>query len=286
MKLGIALAGGGARGAAHVGILQALEENGIKGDIYSGTSAGSIVASAKALGYPNRQMIELLKQINGSFLDVNYWGILSGLVFGLDMIESLAKGKNIKKFLDTNFTGTIDQVKCPLGIVSTDILTGAQVIFASHNIPVDEKMDDLISVYTEGMNISQMIYASTAIPIVYPPHYFNRHKLVDGSVVNNMPANIAKAMGADKVIAIDLNSCRQERPVIGILDTIAKSVEIMIDQNEDLSLSYMNDFLVLEPNLTGVSILDFHKADEAYATGYKYGKSIVNKVYDFAFEDA
>lgn len=288
MKIGIALAGGGARGAAHVGILQALEENGIKADIYTGTSAGAIVASAKALGYTNRQMVELLKQINGSLLDIDYWGIIKGLFIGIDTIESLAKGKKLKKFLAENFSRRINEVKHPLGIVSTDINTGTQVIFASKDIPVDHAMDDLIVVYggrTE-LELKDAIYHSATIPGVFPPASYNGRTLVDGCVVNNMPVNVAKAMGADKVIAIDLNSCEDGSDVQGILRTITRAISTMIDQNEDLSLSYMDECLVIQPEFVGLTVLDFDKAMEAYEAGYKYGLAIRNQVYDFLYEDA
>lgn len=286
MKLGIALAGGGARGAAHIGILQALEENGIKGDMYSGTSAGSIVASAKALGYTNRQLIDLLGQINSSLLDVDYYGILKGLVVGLDTLDSLAKGKKLKKFLDTNFSQPINTTRYPLGIVSTDINTGTQVIFASRDITVDPSIDDLLAVYGNiDVGLNDIIYSSTAIPGIFPPYYYNEHKLVDGSLVNNLPVNILRAMGADKVVAVDLNSINV-LPVQGVMQTITRTLGILIDQNEDYSLGYMSDHYLIRPEMTGISQLDFDKAQDAYTIGYKFGRSIMNQVYDFVYEDA
>jgi NTE family protein len=288
VKIGIALAGGGAKGAAHLGIIQALEENGIKADIYAGTSAGSIVAAAKAIGYGNKTILKMMDEITNDMIDVNYWGIIKALPFKLSSLESVLKGKELRRFLHRHFDKCISEVKYPLAIISGDLVTGSQAIFSSQEIPVASELDDEIIVYSNphGVKLSDMVYASAAIPGVFPPFLFKEHKLVDGSVVNILPANALSAMGADKVIAIDLNTQYKPKETKGILNIVARSVNLMIDQNSDLSLRYSDNHMVLTPDMSNISLLQFDKIGEAYNVGYEYGKRIVNQVYDFVYEDA
>lgn len=283
MKVGIALSGGGAKGPAHLGIIQAFEESGIKIDAYSGSSAGAIVATAKALGYSNQKCIDILGKINDEFLDLDKWSILKGLVLGFDKIEAIMKGKKYRAFLQENFNENIDSVTKPLAIISTDVHTGAQIIFSSEPIQTERSMDDILKVYSPFVNLQlyDMIYASSSIPGIFPPSQFKGHKLIDGSVTNNVPANVLKAIGVDKVVAVDLGSKRSYVEVKGISNIISRSISILIDQNVDLSLFYTNDHLYLDPKVDTIGILDFNESIRAYEVGYAYGKSMAPQVKAF-----
>jgi NTE family protein len=287
MKLGIALAGGGARGAAHLGMLQVFEENGIKVDMYTGSSAGSIVAAAKAFGYSNKLTMQILDSVGKELIDINLWGIISSIPRKFANIESLLKGRQLQKFLTKNFNHQIGTAKYPLGIVSTDLITGAQIIFSSQDIAVEKGLDSLIKVYggTVDLSLDNILYSSAAVPGFFPPLHYKNHKLVDGSVVNSLPANVLSAMGADKIIAIGLG-VRHDEEVQGLFEVLSSSLSIMIDQNVDYSLYYVKDYMYLGIDLEGIGLFDFDKSKEAYAKGYEYGKKVVNKVYDFVYEDA
>jgi NTE family protein len=287
VKIGIALAGGGAKGAAHLGIIQALEENGIKANMYAGTSAGSIVATAKAIGYGNKLALQMLNEISDHLIDINYWGILRALPFKFRSLEAILKGKELKKFLEGHFDSYMSSVLYPLAIVSSDLRTGSQIIFSSQDIPVDPKMDNLLKVYgnTFHAKLKDIIYASAAIPGIFPPFLFDDCKLVDGSVVNVLPANVLSAMGAEKIIAIDLNSQIRPREINGILSVMSRSVNMMIQQNTDLSLYYANHHIVLSPDVSSIGLMEFNRVREAHTIGYEYGNKMANKVYEFLYED-
>jgi NTE family protein len=262
MKLAVALAGGGARGAAHVGILQAMEDNGIKPDIYTGTSAGSIIAAAKA---------------------TNYWGLIKALPSKFASIEAVMKGDKLKEFLTKYFNVSISTAKYPLGIVTTDLNAAMEVIFSSKPLHVDHGLDDLIKVYDASCNLklSDMLYASSAIPGIYPPYVFNGHKLIDGSVTNNLSGDIAIALGADKVITIDLSAIKMDRQVQGIFGILNQTIDILVDRNKNLALNYAPKHLYLDPGIRDVTILEFNKMNELYQRGYTYGQSMIQTIEDF-----
>lgn len=280
MRLGVALAGGGVRGCAHLGILQAFEEHGVKANMYAGSSSGSIVAAAKALGYTNKYSLQLMSKIDNKLLDIDYWGIIKHLPFKLKELESIMKGSRLHRFLDDNFSLPIYQVKTPLSVISSDLVTSAQVIFSSKKIPVDPLMDDIIKVYT-SVTISEALKASSAIPGIYPSRSYLDHKLIDGSVVNHMPVNVLTAMGAEKTIGINLSQKSSRRDPKGIIDNLIGSIGLLISQNVDLSLLYNPNHLTLGINLDDIGMFEFDKAQECYDRGYKFGRSMIEDIWDF-----
>ena len=98
MKIGIAFAGGGVRGAAHLGILQALEEQGIHADYYAGTSAGSIIATMKALGHSNATCLKIIEQSDKSLIDIAYWDIIKNMPNKFKKLNSVLKGDKLKSY--------------------------------------------------------------------------------------------------------------------------------------------------------------------------------------------
>lgn len=150
MKIGIAFAGGGVRGAAHLGVLQALEEVGIKADYYAGTSAGSIIATMKAIGKTNEECLEMMKDADKSLIDIAYWDIVKNVPSKLKHLDSVLKGDKLKRYLLKHIGPTfLMSLEYGLGIVSTDINTGTQVVFTSEYIDKNElsKIDDMVKCY-------------------------------------------------------------------------------------------------------------------------------------------
>lgn len=280
MKLGIAFAGGGVRGAAHLGVLQALEEHGIVPSLYAGTSAGSIVAAMKALGHSNEECLKMIQQADRGLVDVAYWDILKSMPTKFKNLPSILKGDELKKFLGKHLGDTflLNATK-DVAIISTDINTGSQIIFSSKDIPKHavKRMDDLVKVYNRytPLSLPHIVYSSCALPGIFRPTAFNQMTLVDGSLTNNLPANVLKAMGADKIIAIDLSKRNPNtREVTGIYDVIGQSVSILVGQNTYLSTSRTKDAYHLNPDLTGISMLEFDRAVECYEIGYAYGRKV------------
>ncbi|MDK2600647.1 hypothetical protein QO179_24445 [Bacillus stercoris] len=104
-------------------------------------------------------------------------------------------------------------------------------------------------------------------------------KLVDGSLTNNLPANILKLMGAEKIISIDLSKRNPSTyQVSGIANILSQTVSVLVDQIEYLSLSKMEDVIKMSVDVTDIGLLDFNQIQECYEKGYEYGKSIASFV--------
>lgn len=280
MKIGIAFAGGGVRGAAHLGILQALEEQGIVANLYAGTSAGSIVATMKALGHSNATCLKMIENASSDLVDIAYWDILKNVPGKFKKLEGVLKGDKLKEFLTEHIGESfLMNVKHGLSIVSTDINTGTQIVFSSENISSRDlrKIDDLVKYYGRytPLALPYIVYASCALPGIFRPLAYHQMTLVDGSITNNLPANILKLMGADKVIAIDLSKRNPKANVTeGMFDILSQSLSVMVGQNTHLSLSSTENVYKLSPDVTDISLLDFDRAQDCYDRGYLYGKRI------------
>jgi NTE family protein len=284
MNLGIAFAGGGARGAAHLGILQALEENHIVPSIYAGTSAGSIIATMKALGKTNEECLEMAKEAGMHLMDVALVDIMRSLPHKLSTLEGLVKGDRMKKYLTKHMGNTfLRNVKHDLAVVSTDINTGTQIVFSSVDFERRDlrRIDDKIKAYDRytPLPLPHIVYASSSIPGVFQPITYNKMKLVDGSVTNNIPSDLLKIMGADKVIAINLTKRTPENnQVTGVFNILGQAATTMIEQNEFLSLSNTDNVILLNPDITDIDIMDFDKTMEAYQAGYDYGMKMIDDI--------
>ena len=284
MKLGIALAGGGVKGAAHLGMLQAFEEAGIKADMYAGTSAGSIVATLKALGKTNEEILVMLHKLDTKMMDVAYIDILLSLPNKLRSLDAILKGNKLRDFLVNVSEGkSISDAQLPLSILSTDINSGCQVVFSTEDMPQERfnRLDNNIKLVKQSrLPLSQMMYSSCALPGIFRPVVYENMKLVDGSLTNNLPANVLKVMGADKVIGIDLAVRNRQRETKGMFDIVGQSINILIEQTIDLSLKKAEDTIYLNPEITDIGLLDFKKAVDCYNRGYVYAKDIIPYVLE------
>lgn len=282
MKIGFALAGGGVKGAAHLGVIKALEEEGIIGEVYTGTSAGSIVASLKALGFDNKQTFDMLTMIDKKVIDVNWWGALKFILTRSQSFESIAKGKKIKKILKEVFcTYNIKDVKYPLAVVATNIDNSSQVIFSSKTFTATQLSlidNPVYQVNRKDIPLKDITYASSSVPGVFKPSVIEGQKLVDGCLTNNLPMNLAHHMGADIVVGIDLAERKRFRKTEGLVNILTQSLNILIDQNVDLAQIQADRDILIYPDLSHINMLNFDAIDEVYNIGYSYGKTIAPKV--------
>lgn len=179
MKIGLALGSGAARGWAHIGIIQALEELGIKIDVVAGCSIGAYVGAA----YTSNKL-DALSDWASSLTE---WQVLSLVGVGLNR-GGLASGQKVFDALKDNFSEqTFEDLSKPLAVVATDLYSGKEVTFQSG--PVDIA-----------------VRASCAIPALFPAQLYNDRWLVDGAVVNPVPVNLCRQLGADYVIAVNLSA--------------------------------------------------------------------------------
>ena len=179
MKIGLALGSGASRGWAHIGVIQALEEMGVQIDIVSGCSIGSYVGAAYASG----KLPELAEWVTS----LTEWQVFALMGVGFHK-GGLVSGLKVFKALQDNFSfDTIEQLQKPFAAVATDLYSGREVNFTSGSVV-------------------EAVKASCAIPGLFPPILFNNRWLVDGGVVNPVPVNMCRMLGADIVIAVNLSA--------------------------------------------------------------------------------
>jgi NTE family protein len=284
VKVGLALAGGGVRGSAHLGIVKALYENHIYPEIFTGTSAGSIVASLLALGYsPDKALKEFLNMNN--IVDIAYGHILKN-IFTPTHIEGFVKGDKLEKMLENAFRGkTLEDVYQPLGIVATDIDKGEQTIFLSETkgFQAQKVNDNNITVMMgKKVPLSTVTRASSGIPPVFIPKTINGIRLVDGGLTNNLPSDVAVALGAEKVISIDLGYA-SEVITGGFIDIGHEAINILmarvVDGNRGDFGYYMN------PEINDITVLEFDKIQECFDRGYAFGKSKIDEIVKYLEEE-
>ena len=186
-RVGLVLGGGAARGIAHVGVLQALEENGIYPAVIAGTSVGALVGGLYAAGVSSMRLATIVRDLK--------W---------LDLVSLRLPAINWSDPARTIPMGMVDLDKLMEWI---DQVVGSPVDIQQLNLPYAAVATDLLSgeivVMNEGL-LAEAIRASCSVPGVFTPYHRNGRLLVDGVVVNNLPVSVAQDLGADYVIAVDL----------------------------------------------------------------------------------
>ena len=239
-KLGLALGSGGAKGMAHIGALRAFEEEGITFDVVSGCSIGSIIGGFYALGISTPSMRGLIDEV--------------GICEPTRLIKYKLQGLTTQKLLDQMMGGAdIEELNLPYGAVAVDINSGEEVWLTSGNL-------------------ARACCASSAIPPFFKPVTIDNKRLVDGAFKNGVPANLAKSLGADVVIAIDLCA---ERPnnfdIKRVLDELYKNNKIPPCDRSSGGYDYC-DFM-LKPALSGYSAVGCKNLDQMEQIGYLEAKS-------------
>ncbi len=177
-KIGLALGSGSARGLAHIGVLRAIRDAGLEVDMIAGTSMGAFVGSIAAAGK--------LEGLAAEFLGMDWKGI-AALLDPVFPKSGLIDGQKIAEFVRARVpTTSIEQLPIPFQAVATDLMTGEEVVIGA---------GDLI----------EAVRASISVPGIFTPVRINGRILIDGGLVNPVPVSVARAMGADLVIAVDLN---------------------------------------------------------------------------------
>jgi NTE family protein len=235
----LALGGGAARGFAHIGVIQVLEENGIKPDLVVGTSAGSLVASIYATGKDGKALQKIAEEMDESTITdwtlpfFNRGGVLRG--------DAYAKyvGVQVNQKL-------IEQAGIPLGIVATDLQTGHGVLFRRGDI-------------------ATAVRASSAVPGIFPPVKIAGVDYVDGGLASPVPVRFARQMGATFVIAVDISAVPDGESSDGTLSILLKTFSIMAKSINDFELK--NADVMVRPALVGVGSSDFTAKKRAIDAG-------------------
>lgn len=254
--LGLALGSGGARGVAHIGFLQALEEENIRPSYIAGCSMGALVGGLYASGMSALQMKELALSLKSrDLLDLSL-GIITRM--------SLLRTKKAQElFLQHLGDKRIEDFKIPFKCVATDVYTGE------------------LQIFSEG-EAAKVILASCSIPTVFRPVEYEGKLLVDGGVLCRLPSKIVKDMGADVVIAVDVlkNTSEQIDKLNNIFDLILRIYDIMDSHQTALLQKVEKEAadIIIKPEMKGLSQYAIKGLDKAYAEGYEAGKEYLPQI--------
>jgi NTE family protein len=235
-RIGLALGGGAARGFAHIGVIQVLEEAGIRPDLVVGTSAGSLVATLYAAGLSGTELGHVARQMDESALtDWSFPG------------RGLIRGEALARFVREHTAGrTIEQMALPLGIVATDLDSGEPILF---------RVGDA----------GTAVRASSAVPAMFQPVRIGGREYVDGGLVSPVPVRFARQMGATLVLAVDISQAPEGGPTGDPFRMLLQTFAIMGKSINRLELRDAD--LVLRPALLGMSGSDFRARERAVAAG-------------------
>lgn len=276
-KVGLVLSGGAARGLAHIGVLKALEEQGVKIDAIAGTSMGAVIGGLYASGYkideleklalaidwqqalsdapPRKDIPFRRKQDDRDFLVKQRLSFRDDGSLGLPL--GVIQGQNLALLLESllahaSDTRDFDKLPIPFRAVATDIASGEKVVFRKGHLP-------------------QVIRASMSIPAVFAPVELDGRLLVDGGMVDNIPLDIVREMGVDVAIVVDIGTpLRSRKELATVVDVLNQSITLMTRRNseEQLASLHRNDILV-QPPLSSFGVTDFGRAQEMINAGYR-----------------
>ena len=227
-KIGLALGGGAARGFAHVGVIQVLEEAGIRPSLVVGTSAGSLVAAIYASGKTGAQLQQVAETMDE--VAITDWTLP---IFSRGMFRGEALARYVSKQVNDQL---IENLAMPLGIVATDLHTGQGVLF-------------------QRGDTATAVRASSAVPAVFQPVKIAGREYVDGGLVSPVPVRYARQMGAELVIAVDISSPPEGNLANDAFQVLLQTFAIMGKSINTFELQ--NADVVVRPALAGISSADF-----------------------------
>lgn len=246
-KLGLALGGGATLGAAHIGVLKALDEMSIDVHCLSGTSIGAYIAALYAFGISPSDIEAEIRGLD--WLDISSFSLVK-LKFGLLTNDKL--GDSVEKLLGEV---QIEDARIPLAIVATDIAQCKKAVLTQ-------------------CSLSQAVMASTCVPGIFSPVDVDEKMLVDGGLVENVPISPLRDLGADLTIGVDLSAHRSYRKPEDLVDVLVNSIDIAIDNATRLQTSKAD--LVISPELHAYSRTDSRQVSELIDEGYKACRSALS----------
>jgi NTE family protein len=240
-RLGVALGSGAARGWAHLGLLRGLEEEGIQIDVVTGTSAGAVVGvfyAAEALENLESFAHEL-KSFRTTFNYMDFTFASRGLIGGKRFNEFLEGYLPVRRF---------DRLRRPFGVVASDLTHLNEVhIYEGALIPA--------------------IRASVAVPGFLEPVQFGDMQLVDGGLLNPVPVSLARKLGADIVIGVDLNAHVEVRSADSMTGIFNRTIEVMMNRIRLNNREFFPADYWIEPQLSDYTFFDFHRTQDAIEQG-------------------
>lgn len=248
-RIGLALGGGAARGFAHVGVIQVLEESGIRPVLVTGTSAGSLVAALYASGKTGGQLQQIAETMEeATFAD---WTLP---IFS----RGLLRGDALGRYVHAQVGGRlIEDMPLPLGIVATDLNSGNGVLF-------------------QRGDTATAVRASSAVPAVFKPVRIAGREYVDGGLVSPVPVRYARQMGAELVIAVDISNAPEINPAGDTLQILLQTFTIMGRSINNWELRDAD--VVVRPALNGVASADFNARRRSIQAGRQAMQQLLPQV--------
>ncbi len=244
-QIGIALGGGAVLGAAHIGVLKAVEEADVEISHITGTSIGAFVAAFYAFGVKLKYIEKIaleLKWLDITNIALSRYSLLSNEKLGELIIEHIG---------DRN----IEDSDIPLAIITTDVTNGKKVVL-------------------DKGSVAKAVMASTCLPGIFKPIEKEDVMLVDGGIVENVPIDTLRAIGAEFVIGVDLNANYNYQKPSNILDVIINSFHLIMKQRVIAQTKEAD--LLIEPNLSAFNRSDTDQVDKLIKIGYADAKTALN----------
>lgn len=281
-KVGLVLSGGAARGLAHIGVLKALEEQGVRIDAIAGTSMGAVVGGLYASGYSIEELEHLAltldwqqalsdapprkdvpfrrKQDDRDFLVKQKLSFRDDGSLGLPL--GVIQGQNLSLLLESKLAHTadirdFDKLPIPFRAVATDIASGEKVVFRRGHLP-------------------QVVRASMSIPAVFAPVELDGRLLVDGGMVDNIPLDVVREMGVDLAIVVDIGTpLRSRKQLATVVDVLNQSITLMTRRNSEEQLASLGrEDILVQPPLSAFGVTDFGRAQDMIDAGYRATRAL------------
>jgi NTE family protein len=289
LKIGVALEGGGALGLAHLGVLEWFQANHIPIDYIAGTSMGGLVAGLYATGKTPQELEALVKEQNWDVIiagqtpyrDLSYRrkederdfqnSLVLGLKHGLSAPSALNAGREISLLIDRetlpySHLASFNDLPIPFRCVATELVSGKAAVFSSGSLP-------------------QALRATMSIPGVFSPVHDDGKVYVDGGLVDNLPTDVVRGMGADVVIAVHLElSPPNAKEIQSLFSVLGRSIDVVIRESEIRGLG--NADLVVKVDLQAYNSLDYAKAEEIIQLGQKAAEQKRNVLLAYSLESA
>ncbi|HWJ93614.1 MAG TPA: patatin-like phospholipase family protein [Telluria sp.] len=251
IKVALALGGGAARGFAHIGVIKALEAQGIVPDIVVGTSAGSVVGALYASGYNGFQLQKIALEMDEA--TISDWALPL-----FSKSSGVLKGEALQNYVNKAVhNAPMEKLKIPFGCVATDLKTGEPILFRRGNTGL-------------------AVRASSAVPSVFQPVSIGGKTYVDGGLVAPVPVRFAKEMGADFIIAVNISSATEGQKTASSLDVLMQTFSIMGQRLNHFELKDAD--IVITPPLGTMGSSDFNGRNLAVLAGEQAAAAVMPQI--------
>ncbi len=278
-RIGLALSGGGARGFAHIGVLMALEEAGLPIDMVAGTSMGCVIGGLYAAGHSPEDLRRIAKGIDWDRIFIDDPPPASLFV--------TQKQDEVQSIFRFRFSGL--SLSYPSGLTSaqklSDLLADLTMTasyraagdFDSLRVPFRSVVTDMVggeSIAIGEGDLGEALRAGLAVPLIFTPVDKDTMLLVDGGLLDNIPVDVVREMGADVVVAVDVSSPLSDKEQLEKPWALAEQI-VAIMMREHMRASLSRADVVVSPDLSGHHAIEYDRIDEVVAAGREAGRKAV-----------